>query len=158
TGDGQAGAAGLADVAGDKVQVVDASHAIGAVSALVDAHGPDAHGGSGVGIQTGDVADGVFVDATDAGSRGWIVVLDYDTELLEAAAVGIDIGLVVQSFLQDHVRQAVEQDQVRAGSARQVDIGKLRKHGDARVDHDDRKAALLQRFLQPPVDDRMLLR
>src|SRR5690606_20223170 len=158
SGTGQAGAARLPNVAGDEVKIVDARDAIGAMSTLIDAHGPDAHGCPRIGIQTGPVTDGVLVNATYARRRGRVIILNHGAELLEAAAVGIDIGLVVKPLLEDDVRQAVEQHQVRARGDGQVDIGKLREHGDARIDHDNREATPFQCFLQSPVDDWVLLR
>ena len=134
-GNGKRGTAGLADVAGDEIEIVDADHAVGTVGALVDAHGPDGHGGGGTGIGAGDVAYGVFVYAADARRRGRIVLLDQLRKFFVAVGMRLDILHVRQTFIQYHVRQAVEQHQVGAGGDGQMDIGHLREHGDARVHH-----------------------
>ena len=56
------------------------------------------------------------------------------------------------------MHQRVLQGYIGAGLDRQVDIGKLGEHGDPGIDHDQREFTFLQRFLEAPVDDRMLLR
>ena len=66
TSDRKRGAAGFADVASNEIEVVDRHHAVRAVGALIDAHGPEGHGRAGLGIQARHMADGVFVDAADA--------------------------------------------------------------------------------------------
>jgi hypothetical protein len=158
SGDRQAGAAGLADVAGDQIQIVDRRHTIGAMRALIDAHGPDRHRGTRLGIKARDVAYGVFVDAADARGGDGIVLRHQRGEFFITTGVRIDVGAIRQIFFQDHMRQAVQQHQIRAGLHRQMDVSHLRKHGDARIDHDHRKLAFFQRHFQAPVNNRMLLR
>ena len=65
SGDGETRTAGLADISGDQVQVVDRDHAIRTMRTLVDAHGPDGHGGTGIAVDACHIANGVFVDAAD---------------------------------------------------------------------------------------------
>ena len=68
------------------------------------------------------------------------------------------VGAIRQPFLEYHVRKAVQQHEIRAGRDRQMYVRHLCIHGDARIDHDHRKFALLQRHLEAPVYDRMLFR
>src|SRR5206468_1940762 len=83
-GDRQAGAARLADVAGDEVQVIDVDDAVRAVRGLVDAHGPDAHRRRRLGIQARHLADAVFVDAAHV-LRGLRVVVGHQgAQLVDA--------------------------------------------------------------------------
>ena len=101
-------AAGLADVAGDQVQVVDGDHAVGAVCALVDAHGPDGHGRTGVAVDAGDVANGVLVNAADPCGRDRVVLFDQFCEALIALGVGLDIGAVFQALFKNDVGQCIQ--------------------------------------------------
>ena len=157
-GDGQRAAPRFADVASDKVEVINRHHPVRTVRGLIDAHGPDGHGGASLGIKARHMTNGVFVDATNLRGRDRIVLLDQGLEGLVAIGVRINIGLVVQAFLQDHMGQAVEQHQVGAGRNGQMHVGHLREHGDARVNHDHRELAFLERLVQAPVNDRVLLR
>ena len=157
-GDGEAGAAWLADVAGDQIQVVDRAHAVGPVRGLVDAHGPDRHRRAGLAVQARHSANGVFVDAADLRRARRIVLGDCGGELVVAVCASADRGLVVKAVFEDHMAQAVQEHQIRAWRHCQVDVRHLGEHRHPRIDHDDGKLAPLQRFLEPPVDDRMLLR
>ena len=157
-GDRQTGAAGLADVAGDQVQVVDAHHAIGTVGALVDAHGPDAHGVVRFRVQARHVANRVLVDAADARGSSGIVIPDAGFQRFDALGVRVDVLAVFQAFFQDHVHQRVLQHHVGARRDRQMNIGELREHGDAGVHHNQREFAFFQRFFQTPINHRMLFR
>src|SRR4030065_539876 len=96
---GQRRAAGFADVAGDEVEVVDRHHAVRAVRGLVDAHGPDGHGRTGLGVDARHVANGVFVDATDFRRRDRIVLLDPRLEFLEALGVRGYVVRLIRAFL-----------------------------------------------------------
>ena len=113
-GDGKAGAAGPADVAGDEVQVIDGADTIGAVGGLVDAHRPDGHRRASLAVEPGNGADGVLVDAADARGGGGVVLLHRCGEVLEALGVSTNVGLVRKPFAQDDVAQAVQQHEVRA--------------------------------------------
>ena len=64
------------------------------------------------------MAYGVFVDAANRGRGHWIVLRDELRKFLETAGVRLDVGTVLQAFLQDHVRQAVQQYQVGSGRDR----------------------------------------
>lgn len=139
TGNGQAGATRLADIAGDQGQVVDAHHAIRTMGGLVDAHGPDLHGGAGTGETPGHVADGILIDAADLCHGGGIVFLHLRFQVFETVGIGIDIVLVLQAFLEDDVHQGVLQHHVRTRRDGQVNVRVLRQHGDAGIDHDERE-------------------
>ena len=158
TGDGEAGTAGFADVAGKQGEVVDPHHAVGAVGRLVDTHGPDLHRRPGIGEAPGNVTDGVLVDATDLGGGDRVVIFHLGAQLLDTVGVGLDVGLVLQPLLENHVHQGVLQHHIGTRGYRQVQVGILGQHGDPRIDHDERKIALLLGLLHPPVDDRVLLR
>ena len=104
------------------------------------------------------MADGVLVDAADPCRSGGVVTRHQLGELIEAVGMRIDVRLILQSLLQYHVGQAVEQHQIGARGDGQMNIRHLREHGDPRIDHDDWKLALLERHFQAPIDDRVLLR
>ena len=103
-------------------------------------------------------ADAVFVDAADVLRGLRVVVGDERAQLVDALRVLGDVLLVFEAFLEDHMHHRVDQHGVGARRDRQVNVGKLRQHRHARIDDDQRELALFQRFLQPPVDDRVLLR
>ncbi len=157
-GDRQARATRFADVAGGETQVIDRADAVAAVGGLVDAHGPDRHCRIRLAVEARDRADGVLVDATDPGRCARVVVGHRFGECLETGSVRSDVGLVVEAILKDDVAEAVQQHKVRARGDGQVDVRELGEHGHPGINHDDRELALLESFLESPVDDRVLLR
>ena len=125
---------------------------------LVDAHGPDAHGRRRLGVQARHGSDAVFVYTADVLGGLGVIVGHQRAQLVDAVGVRSDVVPVLQPFLEDHMQHGIDQHAVGARGDRQVDIGELRQHGHPRIDHDQRELAFLQRLLQAPVDDRVLLR
>ena len=64
------------------------------MGALIDAHGPDGHGGAGLGVDTRDIADGVFIDAADLRGRYWVVLRHQFGKILIAVSMGADISAI----------------------------------------------------------------
>ena len=108
---------------------------------LVDAHGPDAHGRRRLGVQSGHGADAILIDAADVLGGLGIVVGHQRAQRVDAAGVRGDIGIVLQTFIEDHIQHRVDQHGIGARGDRQMDVGELRQHGHPRVDHDQREPA-----------------
>jgi hypothetical protein len=145
------------DIAGDQVEIVDGDDPVRAVRRLVDAHRPDGHRCIRFGISAGDEANRVRINAADLGSLVRREVLEVLLEIVAAAGMLVDVIAVLESFVQDHVGETVEQDDIGAGRDRKMDVRHLGKHGHAWVDDDEREMALFARLLEAPIDHRMLL-
>ena len=123
---------------------------------LVDAHRPNAHGFRCFGVDTCHDANAVFINPANVLGGFRVVVRHQRTQCVNAVGVFGDVIFILQALFKDHMHHRVEEHGIGTGGDRQVDVGKLRKHGDARINHNEREFAFFQRLLEPPVNDRVL--
>ena len=124
--------------------------------ALIDTHCPDRHCCASIGINPRYMANGIFIDAADFCCTDRIIIFYQCRQFFKTITVLFNVVRIFQTFIKNHMSQAIKQHQVCSGSNRQVNISKLGKHSHPRINHNDWKLAFLQRFFQTPVDNGVL--
>jgi len=102
------------------------------------------------------MANHIFVDTTDMLGLDGVVVGYQCFQFFKTLGVCTDVVFIVQPLGNNHVQHGVDQHAIGARGNGQVDIGKLRQHGNARVYHNQGKVALFARFLKAPINNRVL--
>ncbi len=145
-----------ADLAGDERERNETARVVGAVRVLRHAHAPEDDRAFGAGIGARHFTKCVGVDAADRRHFLGRELLDVFLPGVEALDVGLDVLLVVELFLDDHVQHGVEHRNVRAVLELHHLPGVALHRRAARV-HDDELGATLRRLLEEGGSDRVVL-
>ena len=137
------------DVGGEGHEANGAMGQLHAVRALVEREAPLQRRGFGVGVHARCRLDVLGVDAADLARLLGRHLGHALGQLLEAVAPVLHEVVVVEVFLDDGVQHGHAQRRVSAGAHAQVVVGARRKPRDARIHHDEARAAAHH------VDDRM---
>ena len=134
-----------ADAAGRQVAVDDGVDLVGALRGLVHSLRKAGHG---VGRGTEEIEEARHVGLRQAREprRGGEVGRDRARprqRVLEAQRVRIDVAVVERVEIGEMREQPAEQDRVRAGRDRKIEVGIFGGRGAAGIDHDDLGAALV---------------
>jgi hypothetical protein len=132
-----------AHVTGEQGQVDQAEGAVDTRHMLGDAHAPQDHAARGLAVDAGSAADALGGHAGDRGDELRRVLLQAVAQRVEVLGARLDEGRVGQAFLDDHMRQAVEQRDIGSGVRAQPDIGVVDHLDAARVDDDDARAVFV---------------
>ena len=147
---------GPADLAGDQRQRDQAARIVGAVRMLGDAHAPEDDRTLGAGEGARNLAQRVRLDAADGRHLLRREFLDALLPGLEPLDVGLDVLLVVQFLLDDHVEHRVEHRDVSAILELHHAPGVALQRLPARIHYDKLRAAL-RRLLEEGRRHRMVL-
>ena len=104
----QAGS-GPAGVAACERQGNQASGVVGAVHVLGDAHAPENHRFISLGVGSGHFTNGVGLNAADRAHHLRGHAFNARCQCLEAFGVGVNVGLVKESFADNHIEHGVEE-------------------------------------------------
>ena len=138
-GDGEGRGAGAADVAGEQGQIADGVHGLGALGAVIHAHGPADEAGFGAAVEERGLVERLFAEPGDAGDAFRSVVRrGMRASSSKPGGVLCDVVAIDQVVPDQDVRDAVQQRQIGARLERQMEVGHHRGLGDARIGDDQR--------------------
>ena len=131
-------AAGLADLAGGQMQIVNRVVLVHADAALVDAHAPERKRLGRLAKDQRRFDDQTLWDAADRFDGFRRIVLDEAQKLGETVGMSGNKLTVKQIFVEQNIEHGVEQRDIGTRTDRQVQIGEIGGLGAPRIDADDR--------------------
>ena len=136
-----------AHMPGHERQADQAARIVCAMNMLRHTHAPENHPCLAAGKYPRHIAQGFSVNAADIGHFFWAEAFEMGALCVPVFCIGVDIVLIIEPFLNDHMHDGVEHADIRSGSKLQHMAGKAFEGLAARV-HDNQLSAALGELLK----------